>query len=188
MAATTTAAAATPADRAEVRLADHFPRVDKSCKKPATKFFDCFSEKGNQPPEGVSVRSALIRLCISVPRIQHHRNRCHRASTASATTTYTAGTLGVYWFGNNVSLEQLSCRLLYMVERQLGLCLPLVPQMRSTSYDVMGTSLYLEQQQWVFATRTRHMAAAVVCCTAAGRGDAPLCRTAVVQLESGTTF
>ncbi|CAM9470836.1 unnamed protein product, partial [Choristocarpus tenellus] len=36
----------------ELRLAEHFPLVSKACKKPATAFFDCFSEKGNQPPEG----------------------------------------------------------------------------------------------------------------------------------------
>lgn len=47
------------AEGVELRLADHFPRVDKSCKKPAAKFFDCFSEKANQPPEGVSVVSVL---------------------------------------------------------------------------------------------------------------------------------
>lgn len=42
------------ADGTELRLAGHFPLVHKSCKKPASKFFDCFSEKANQPPEGVS--------------------------------------------------------------------------------------------------------------------------------------
>lgn len=45
--------AATTADGDELRLASHFPLVHKSCKKPAAKFFDCFSEKANQPPEGV---------------------------------------------------------------------------------------------------------------------------------------
>ncbi|CAN0531379.1 unnamed protein product [Ectocarpus sp. 12 AP-2014] len=36
----------------ELRLADHFPLVHKSCKKPAARFFECFSEKADQPPEG----------------------------------------------------------------------------------------------------------------------------------------
>eukprot|EP00752_Nemacystus_decipiens_P011634 g10329.t1 len=40
------------ADATELRLAGHFPLVHKSCKKPAAEFFDCFSEKANQPPEG----------------------------------------------------------------------------------------------------------------------------------------
>lgn len=47
-------AAAAAADGMELRLAGHFPLVHKSCKKPAAKFFDCFSEKANQPPDGVS--------------------------------------------------------------------------------------------------------------------------------------
>lgn len=37
---------------AELRLADHFPRVHEKCKAPADKFFECFSEKGTQPKEG----------------------------------------------------------------------------------------------------------------------------------------
>eukprot|EP00611_Tribonema_gayanum_P019539 TRINITY_DN3402_c0_g1_i1.p1 TRINITY_DN3402_c0_g1~~TRINITY_DN3402_c0_g1_i1.p1 ORF type:complete len:106 (+),score=27.00 TRINITY_DN3402_c0_g1_i1:34-318(+) len=36
----------------ELRLADHFPRHPKPCAKPADAFFACFSEKGEQPPEG----------------------------------------------------------------------------------------------------------------------------------------
>eukprot|EP00903_Cladosiphon_okamuranus_P020288 g18618.t1 len=40
------------AEGAELRLAGHFPLVHKSCKKSAAKFFDCFSEKANQPPDG----------------------------------------------------------------------------------------------------------------------------------------
>lgn len=58
--------AAVAGEGAELRLADHFPRVDKSCKKPAAKFFNCFSEKANQPPEGVSLLLCCIPLLYSV--------------------------------------------------------------------------------------------------------------------------
>lgn len=53
-----------PAEKAEVRLAGHFPLVHKTCKKPAAKFFDCFSEKANQPPEGVS-GTLWLRNCAA---------------------------------------------------------------------------------------------------------------------------
>lgn len=48
------ASAAAAADGMELRLAGHFPLVHKSCKKPAEKFFGCFSEKADQPAGGVS--------------------------------------------------------------------------------------------------------------------------------------
>ncbi|CAN0008661.1 unnamed protein product, partial [Hapterophycus canaliculatus] len=46
------ATAAAAGEAKELRLAGHFPLIDKSCKKPAAKFFNCFSEKADQPPEG----------------------------------------------------------------------------------------------------------------------------------------
>jgi hypothetical protein len=50
-----------------LRLAPHFPRNPKPCRKPAATFFDCFSEKGEQPPDGVSAWLILIclRFCCS---------------------------------------------------------------------------------------------------------------------------
>lgn len=41
-------------EQRRLRLADHFPLIRKECKKQATDFFTCFSEKGDQPPEAVS--------------------------------------------------------------------------------------------------------------------------------------
>ena len=45
----------TSATMTELRLADHFPRNPKPCRTVAEKFFACFSEKGLQPPGGVSM-------------------------------------------------------------------------------------------------------------------------------------
>ncbi|CAM9149972.1 unnamed protein product [Ascophyllum nodosum] len=54
-------------DGAELRLADHFPLVHKTCKGPAGKFFDCFSEKGDQPPEGdASAAKKGLAACASL--------------------------------------------------------------------------------------------------------------------------
>lgn len=53
------ATAAAAGEGKELRLAGHFPLVDKSCKKPAAKFFKCFSVKADQPPEGVRRNSRL---------------------------------------------------------------------------------------------------------------------------------
>lgn len=62
------------AEGTELRLADHFPLVHKTCKKPAAKFFDCFSEKGNQPAEGVRAEGwpnsfAALGCCSRAHRI-----------------------------------------------------------------------------------------------------------------------
>ena len=54
--------AASAAKETDLRLADHFPLVHKTCKKPASKFFDCFSEKADQPPEGVRTMTLTLLL------------------------------------------------------------------------------------------------------------------------------
>ena len=41
----------------EPRLADHFPRVEKSCRKVAATFFTCFSEAGRMKDGSVSFLS-----------------------------------------------------------------------------------------------------------------------------------
>ena len=55
----------------DIRLADHFPLVHKTCKRPASKFFDCFSEKANQPPEGVSY--SVICTLLLAPKFRRIR-------------------------------------------------------------------------------------------------------------------
>lgn len=57
----------------ELRLADHFPLVHKTCKEPAAKFFDCFSEKGDQPASGVSRWLSHSSSLATSRSVKHHK-------------------------------------------------------------------------------------------------------------------